>query len=102
MIEIRLEAHPTEYAEHDVGTFRTRRYCEQQLYKSKAFAQELLRARVDEYSPDNSLPWEGREEDYYPNPDDEYTEEEVQAHIRLGIGNLGIKDPVIAKFKNLK
>ena len=50
-------------------------------YNSKAFAQELLRARVDDYSPDNSLPWEGREEDYYPNPDNEYTEEEVQAHI---------------------
>ena len=50
-------------------------------YNSKAYAQELLRARVDDYSPDNSLPWEGREEDYYPNPDNEYTEEEVQAHI---------------------
>ena len=27
-------------------------------YNSKDFAQELLRARVDNYSPDNSLPWE--------------------------------------------
>ena len=54
---------------------------DKERYNSKAFAQELLRARVDDYSPDNSLPWEGREEDYYPNPDDEYTEEEVQAHI---------------------
>jgi len=54
---------------------------EKEEFTSKDFAQELLRARVDDYSPDNSLPWEGREEDYYPNPDDEYTEEEVQAHI---------------------
>jgi len=50
-------------------------------FTSKDFAQELLRARVDDYSPDGSLPWEEREEDYYPNPDDEYTEEEVQTHI---------------------
>jgi len=27
-------------------------------YNSKAYAQELLRARVDDYSQDNSLPWE--------------------------------------------
>ena len=46
---------------------------------SQAFAKELLRARVDDYSPDNSLPWEGREEDYYPNPDNEYTLEEAEA-----------------------
>ena len=54
---------------------------EREEFTSKDFAQELLRARVDDYSPDGSLPWEGREEDYYPNPDDEYTEEEVQTHI---------------------
>ena len=55
---------------------------------SKAFAKAtaLLRASIEAFNPDNSLPWERREqyidpEDYYPNPDDEYTEEEVQAHI---------------------
>ena len=52
---------------------------DKERYKSQAFAQELLRARVDDYSPDNSLPWEGREEDYYPNPDNEYTLEEAEA-----------------------
>jgi len=36
-------------------------------YNSKAFAQELLRARVDEPRQFASLG--GREEDYYPTPD---------------------------------
>jgi len=35
------------------------------------FAQEILRAREDDYSPGGSLSWEGREEDYYPNSDNE-------------------------------
>ena len=47
-------------------------------FTSEDFAQELLRSREDDYSPDVSLPWEGREEDYYSDPD-QYTVEEVQA-----------------------
>ena len=54
---------------------------EKEEYTSEDFAQELLRASEYDYSPDGSLPWEGREEEYYPNPDNEYTEEEVKAII---------------------
>ena len=54
---------------------------EKEEFTSEDFAEELLRAREDDYSPDGSLPWEGREEDYCPNPDNEYSEEEVKAII---------------------
>ena len=50
---------------------------------SKAFAKAtaLLRASIEAFNPDNSLPWERREQYIDPNPENEYTEEEVQEHI---------------------
>ena len=50
---------------------------EEEFAPDQDFAQELLRAREIDYSPDGSLPWEGRKEDYYSDLD-KYSEEEVQ------------------------
>jgi len=51
---------------------------------SKAFAkaQAQLRASIQAFNPDNSLPWERREQYIDPPiPENDYTEEEVQEHI---------------------